>query len=99
MLIFVDNVDTEVVMQKTKHAETRQSQRGISSNMVQYALRHGKEGKSSRIIFGKQEALERLKELQEEERLVKKILDKGGVVVVAEGELIITTYNYTERQH
>jgi hypothetical protein len=86
-------------MNKTKHAEVRQNQRGISSSMVQYALRHGKEGKASRVIFGKKEALERLKELQEEERLVKKMLDKGGVVVVADGENIITTYNCTQRQH
>ena len=86
-------------MHTTKHAEARQNQRGISSSMVQYALQYGKEDCESRVVFGRKDAEARLKALQEEERLVKKILDKGGVVVVAEGETIITTYNFTARHH
>lgn len=86
-------------MNTSKHAATRQAQRGISNDMVHYALEHGKEERASRVVFGRKEALERLSQLQEEERLVKKILDKGGVVVVAEGETIVTTYNCVSRKH
>ncbi len=81
----------------TAHAETRLNQRGISHRMIEYALRYGEESQKSRIVFTQRDAEKRLKALQDEERLLKKIVDKGGIVVVAEGEKIITTYNFMNR--
>lgn len=68
------------------------SQRGISRDMVEYVLAYGTPERD-KVIMGRKEALQKLEALQEEQRLLKKILDKGGVVVVAEGDAIITTYN------
>lgn len=49
-------------------------------------------------MFGKKEAKQRLAALDHERRLLMKINDKGGVVVVvADGEALITTYNCSQR--
>lgn len=83
-------------MHTTHHCKARQSQRGISLNMVDYVLTHGAL-ENDKIVLGKKEAKQRLADLEREKRLLLKIADKGGVVVVAEGEALITTYNCTHR--
>lgn len=80
----------------TKHAAARQSQRGITSSMIDYVTKHGVE-ESDKLVLGRKEALQLLEKIKEEERLLMKILDKGGVIVVAEGDTVITTYNHTSR--
>lgn len=82
----------------TKHAGARQSQRGISAMMVEYVVTNGVEDKD-KYILGKKEILVRLNALDEERRLLMKINDKGGVVVVADGETVITTYNLTPHRN
>jgi hypothetical protein len=72
------------------------AQRGISRDMVEYVLTNGTP-QQDRIVMGRKEALRILEALQDEARLLKKILDKGGVVVVADGDAIITTYNRQRR--
>lgn len=76
----------------TKHAGVRQSQRGITSSMVDYVFTHGAE-ENDKLTLGRKEVLQRLDAINEEKRLLMKILDKGGVVVVAHGDTVITTYN------
>ncbi len=61
--------------------------------MIEYVLQHGADMKD-KLIFGKKLARQLLAEIRAEERLIMKILDKGGVIVVAEGDALITTYNY-----
>lgn len=85
-------------MTTTKHIGQRMSQRGISKDMVDLALTHGSHD-GDKFILGKKQALERLEALQDEARVIKKILDKGGVVVVESGGLLITTYNRDHRRH
>lgn len=85
-------------IKKTKHLEVRQSQRGISTMMVEYVISNGTEDKD-KYILGKKEILARLSVLDEERRLLMKINDKGGVVVVADGETVITTYNLTPHRN
>ncbi len=85
-------------METTIHAQGRMAQRGISLKMVEYVLSKGTPSKD-KVIMGKKDALQILEELQEEQRLVKKILDKGGVVVVANGNTFITTYNRQGRSY
>lgn len=80
----------------TKHADARQSQRGITSAMVDFVLNNGI-AENDKLIIGRKEALQLLAAIKEEERLLMKILDKGGVVVVADGDTVITTYNRTSR--
>lgn len=85
-------------MHKTKHIQQRMSTRGVSHDMVEYVLDNGT-SENSKYIFGRKEALARLEGLQREQRLVMKILDKGGLVVVAENDALITTYNCDKRRH
>lgn len=85
-------------MQPTRHFKQRMSQRGVSLEMVELVLAHGT-ADQDRYILSRKEAQERLELLQREERLLKKILDKGGVVVVADNDALITTYNYAGRRH
>ncbi len=85
-------------MQQTRHIKQRMSQRGISQDMVNLVLTHGViEG--DKYVVGRKEALARLRELDNERRLVIKILDKGGVEVVTENNQLITTYNRNSKNH
>lgn len=85
-------------MRTTVHAGTRMSQRGISSRLVEFALRHGRIEGDKRIL-DRNESRRLLDELNEQLRLVKRVLDKGGITVVAQGDAIITTYNVDQRSH
>lgn len=80
----------------SKHAKARQSQRGISSSMVDYVFANGIET-NDKFILDRNEVLLLLAAIGEEKRLLMKILDKGGVVVVAKGDTVITTYNRAPR--
>jgi hypothetical protein len=82
-------------MHTTHHCKVRQSQRGITPSMVDYVLMHGTNWAQDKIVLGKKEAHKRLAELEAEKRLLLKIADKGGVVVIQEGDALITTYNYS----
>lgn len=85
-------------MDSTMHALERMSQRGITKAMVDYVLEHGTP-EQDRVILGRKDALSLLESLQDQQRVLKKILDKGGVVVVASGDRMITTYNSQRRAH
>jgi hypothetical protein len=82
----------------SKHASARQTQRGITSAMVDYVFMNGKDD-SDKLVLDRKGALQRLEVIAEEKRILMKILDKGGVVVVAQGQTVITTYNKTARRH
>lgn len=79
-------------MQTTQHAMQRMSQRGVTGDMVDFVLNYGFV-EQDKYVLGKRQALELLNDLKKQERLVKKILDKGGVTVVAQNDVLITTYN------
>lgn len=80
-------------MHKTQHATHRMSQRGISGAMVEFALEWGIND-GDKYVLGKKEAIARLEQLKQEERTLKRVIDKGGLIVVADGEHVITTYNW-----
>jgi hypothetical protein len=84
-------------MHSTKHIQQRMSQRGVSKDMVQTALTYGAQ-EGDKYVLGRKEVLERLEALQSEARLIKKVLDKGGVVVASD-DALITTYNCQHRRH
>lgn len=84
-------------MQHTQHIKQRMSQRGISKDMIELVLAHGIPDRD-KYVLGHKAARLLLEKFQETERVLKKIIDKGGVTVVAEGESLVTTYNW-ERRH
>lgn len=82
----------------TRHMRKRMAQRGINRGMVELALAHGRP-ENDRYVLDRKGALSRVEELQEELRLLKKVVDKGGLVVVADGAALLTTYNFDSRRH
>jgi len=79
-------------MQTTHHAMQRMSQRGVTGDMVNFVLNYGAV-EQNKYVLGKRQAIEILNDLKKQERVIKKILDKGGVTVVAQDDRLITTYN------
>jgi len=79
-------------MHISQHAQQRMNQRGISGRLIEFTLRHGR-------IDGDKHVLDRntsrrlIDELEEELRLAKQVLDKGGVTVVEGEATVITAYN------
>lgn len=79
-------------MHISHHAGQRMNQRGISRRIVDFTLRHGRVEGDKRIVDRK-ESQRIIDRLTEELRVAKQILDKGGVTVVDERDVIITAYN------
>jgi dTDP-4-amino-4,6-dideoxygalactose transaminase len=96
-------------MHTTHHFKTRMSQRGITSDMVDMALAYGDEDPRhlDRTVLGRRHAVRLIEEKQrqvkakerelrkekDELRVLKKLADKGGIVVVEDNATLITTYN------
>jgi hypothetical protein len=72
------------------------SQRGMSQSLIDYVLDHGAVDQDKYVVT-KRDALRDIDRLKREMRVAMKIADKGGVVVIAEGEALITTYNFNCR--
>jgi len=81
-------------MRKTRHFQQRMTQRGINQDMVDLVLSYGETDGDKVILSRKASA-----RLMEAARTLAKILDKGGLVVVASGDAQLTTYNYQGRSH
>jgi hypothetical protein len=81
-------------MYKTKHIEKRMSQRGISQSMLDLVLAYGEEGAAGRVFISRKSATRLFRDL----RALGKMVDKGGVEVVVEGNALITAYNYQGRR-
>lgn len=82
-------------MHTTHHHKARHAQRVIPLKLVDYVLTHGAE-ENDKFVLGIKEAKLRLADLELEKRLQMKIADKGEVVV-AEGDALIMTSNFTHR--
>lgn len=79
-------------MHVSQHAAQRMTQRGISRRLVDFTLRHGRvEG--HKHILDRNESRRLIDALEEELRLAKRVLDKGGVTVVEGDDTLITAYN------
>lgn len=79
-------------MRHTKHIASRMNQRGISKAMIDLALAHGR-CELDKYVLDRREVDRRLEELTRERSLLLKVRDKGGVVVVANDNTLITAYN------
>jgi Domain of unknown function (DUF4258) len=83
-------------MHISQHADQRMNQRGISRRLVDFALRHGRiEG--NKHVLDRNESRRIIEQLEEELRLAKRVMDKGGVTVVEGGDTLITAYNLATR--
>lgn len=80
-------------MRTTIHAQQRMSQRGINRSMVDLCLEHGKIDRN-KVLLGRKDAEDLLAKMQDRMKVLKKIIDKGGITVISDNNTIITTYNY-----
>ena len=85
-------------MQPTRHIKQRMSQRGISKEMVNLVIAHGVI-QGDKYVVGRKEALQLIRALDNERRVLTKILDQGGVEVVTEGDALITAYNRNSKNN
>jgi hypothetical protein len=86
-------------MHISQHADQRMNQRGISRRLIEFTLRFGRiEG--DKHVLDRNESRRLIESLTEQLRLAKRIMDKGGVVVVdGESDTVITTYNVDTPMH
>lgn len=80
-------------MSQSKHFRKRMSQRGIRQTMVDLTLEYGLVDQD-RYVLTKTSAQELKVMLEAQVRVLKKLIDKGGLVVVEADNTQITTYNY-----
>jgi hypothetical protein len=81
-------------MNRSSHFKQRMAQRGITQDMVDMVMGYG-ELEGDRIVLTRKASAR----LAKAARTLTQILDKGGVVVVASGDVQLTTYKYDGRSH
>jgi len=90
-------------MAKTRHIHKRMSQRGINSRLIDMVSQYGVKQRDKYMLNRKQiDAL--LSGMDEMRKMLLKIRDKGGIVLVETEDCQITTYNlnsynYKKRKH
>ncbi len=80
-------------MFETYHIDKRVRQRGITKRMIELTLEFG-EVNADKIRLGTRRIKKLLKTHKELKSDLLKILDKGGLVIVASGSSLITAYNW-----
>lgn len=80
-------------MFETHHINERVRQRGITKRMIELTLEFG-EVRADKICLGTKLIKKLLKTHKELKKDLLKILDKGGLIVVASGSSLITAYNW-----
>ncbi len=80
-------------MFETYHINKRVRQRGITNRMVELTLEFG-EVHADKIRLGTRRIKKLLRTHKELKGDLLKILDKGGLIVVASGASLITAYNW-----
>lgn len=83
-------------MRLTQHAHQRMTQRGITRSMIDLVLEYG-EVEQDKSFLDKKHAQQLVRDLEEKLRTAKKIMDKGGCVVVEAEDAVLTTYNYQSK--
>lgn len=78
-------------MQMTAHIDARMNQRGIRKDLVELALNLG-EIEGDRYILTEKIIDAELQEIRRRTKALTEARKKGGVVVVADGEALLTTY-------
>lgn len=84
-------------MYDTKHVQKRAQQRGITKDMINFTLDHGVV-QGDRWLLNRKLLSQMIENLESQLRVAKKLRDKGGIVVVADGEALLTTYDFDSRK-
>ena len=87
-------------MKLSNHFIKRMNSRGISADMVNIAFIYGDE-KDDKIILSRKIIKKLLKKHPQNKRILTKIYDKGGIVLICKDDTIITVYtaNFNNKRH
>ncbi len=80
-------------MIETLHVNKRARQRGITKEMIDLTLEFGKR-EGDKIKLGTRHIKKLLNKHRDIKPLLLKILDKGGLIVVFSGAVLITAYGW-----
>ena len=80
-----------MIMRITQHAATRMTQRGFSQEMVNLALDFG-EIDGDRYILNPKSINNHISLLKRQQKILEHAAKKGGITVVVDGEVVITTF-------
>ncbi|GGZ94792.1 hypothetical protein DC083_06570 [Ignatzschineria ureiclastica] len=83
-------------MQLSRHIDQRMNQRGITKEMVELTLEYG-EIENDRWVLNRKRVETMIELLEKQLRTARKLRDKGGIVVVAEDNTLVTTYDYDSK--
>lgn len=84
-------------MQNTTHINQRMSQRGMTKPQIQVALDYGNL-ENDRYVLGRREIDATLSRIAKEKEALLQVRKKGGLVVVAADNHLITTYRLQGRR-
>ncbi|MFK5936934.1 MAG: hypothetical protein QM497_00930 [Sulfurimonas sp.] len=79
-------------MVTTKHCQARMSQRGLPKRLLDLVLEFGKD-EGNKLVLNKKITQAIIDELDAKKKQLLKIMDKGGVTIVVQDDICITTYN------
>lgn len=79
-------------MSRTRHIDKRMNQRAINQKLLNLALEYGVEAENGKVILNRQGLSVLNRELMDLHQAVQRAMNKGGLVVVREDEVLITTY-------
>lgn len=79
-------------MSKTRHIQARMSQRAINQKLLNLTLEFGVEYENGKVILNRQGLDELMRQLRELQQAAQQAATKGGLVVIREGDILITTY-------
>ncbi len=84
------------MMQLSRHIDQRMNQRGITKEMIELTLEYG-EIDNDRWVLNRKGVDAMIESLEKQLRTARKLRDKGGIVVVAEDNTLVTTYDYDSK--
>jgi hypothetical protein len=79
-------------MLTTKHCQARMSQRGLPKRLIDIVMEY-ENSNGDKLILNKKTTQKMIDEIDNIRKDLLKVMDKGGVTVVIDNELLITTYN------
>ena len=83
-------------MFSTNHFKSRMSQRGLPKKVIDLVLEFGK-NEGDKLFLDRKETQKIIYQIDNLRNNLLKVMDKGGVAVVVEDEILITTYNLDKK--
>ena len=76
----------------TNHVLARMSQRGISKKLIDLVCEYGNK-RGDKLILNRKTTQRVIKEIDSMRKELLRIMDKGGVTIVFNNDILITAYN------